>query len=127
MWTLITVNFAHEPAASRFRSVARHVVDLAGNLDLKVGGLPVDIESEPFATRRTIYGLIERQNSTAVFARSILRILTRAIRAVSYYSAAAGAISDEQPVCDRTGAECCATTEIAKAMSAEERFRRFID
>jgi len=36
-------------------------------MDLQVGGLPMDIETEPFSNRRTIYGLIERQNLPAVF------------------------------------------------------------
>src|SRR3989440_1788852 len=39
----------------------------AGKLDPRVGGLPVDLESEPLSARRTIYGLIDRQNLPAVF------------------------------------------------------------
>jgi mono/diheme cytochrome c family protein len=50
-----------------FEALRDTLLDLSGKLDFKVGGLPVDIVSEPFATRRTIYGLIDRQNLPAVF------------------------------------------------------------
>jgi Protein of unknown function (DUF1553). len=40
---------------------------VSGKLDLSLGGLPVDIEHEPFSTRRTIYALIERQNLPGLF------------------------------------------------------------
>src|SRR5262249_37086350 len=43
------------------------VLALAGKLDLSVGGLPADIESEPFSTRRTLYALVDRQNLPGVF------------------------------------------------------------
>ena len=39
----------------------------SGKLDLTVGGLPVDIVTEPFSTRRTVYGLIDRQNLPGLF------------------------------------------------------------
>ena len=39
---------------------------LSGKLDLKMGGIPVDLQTEPFPTRRTLYGLIDRQNLPAV-------------------------------------------------------------
>ena len=50
-----------------FEALRDTLLNLSGKLDSKVGGLPVDIESEPFATRRTIYGLIDRQNLPGVF------------------------------------------------------------
>jgi mono/diheme cytochrome c family protein len=50
-----------------FEALRDTLLQLAGKLDGKVGGLPVEIDTEPFATRRTIYGLIERQNLPAVF------------------------------------------------------------
>src|ERR1051326_3334102 len=50
-----------------FEALRDTLLALSGKLDPKVGGLPVDIESEPFATRRTIYGLIDRQNLPGVF------------------------------------------------------------
>jgi len=39
----------------------------AGKLDLTPGGLPVDLTAQPFATRRTAYGYIDRQNLPAMF------------------------------------------------------------
>jgi len=50
-----------------FEALRDTLLDLSGKLDLKLGGLPVEIDTEPFATRRTLYGLIERQNLPAVF------------------------------------------------------------
>src|SRR5256886_17208455 len=50
-----------------FEALRDTLLDLAGKLDLKIGGLPVEIDTEPFATRRTIYALIERQNLPALF------------------------------------------------------------
>jgi len=40
---------------------------LAGKLDLSVGGLPADVETEPFNTRRTLYAFVDRQNLPGVF------------------------------------------------------------
>jgi hypothetical protein len=39
----------------------------SGALDLRVGGLPDDINQEPFATRRTVYGFIDRQELPGFF------------------------------------------------------------
>jgi hypothetical protein len=39
----------------------------AGRLDRTVGGPPVDIVKPPFATRRTVYGFIDRQNLPGLF------------------------------------------------------------
>jgi mono/diheme cytochrome c family protein len=50
-----------------FEALRDTLLDLSGKLDLKVGGLPVEIDTEPFAMRRTVYALIERQNLPAVF------------------------------------------------------------
>jgi hypothetical protein len=50
-----------------FEATRDTLLAAAGKLDLSVGGLPVDIVSEPFSTRRTLYGLIDRQNLPAVF------------------------------------------------------------
>jgi mono/diheme cytochrome c family protein len=50
-----------------FEALRDTLLELSGKLDLKVGGLPVEIDTEPFATRRTLYGLIDRQNLPAVF------------------------------------------------------------
>jgi len=43
------------------------LLTVAGKLDLTAGGRAVDITTEPFAARRTIYGFIERQNLPGMF------------------------------------------------------------
>ena len=45
-----------------FEALRDTLLAVSGKLDLKLGGLPVDIVSEPFPPRRTVYGLIDRQN-----------------------------------------------------------------
>jgi hypothetical protein len=50
-----------------FEAMRDTILVVAGKLDVSVGGLPVDILSEPFSRRRTIYGLIDRQNLPGVF------------------------------------------------------------
>jgi hypothetical protein len=40
---------------------------VAGRLDFTLGGPAVDIVKEPFATRRTIYGFIDRQNLPGLY------------------------------------------------------------
>jgi len=50
-----------------FEALRDTLLAVAGKLDLKLGGLPVDLETEPFPSRRTVYGLIERQNLPGVF------------------------------------------------------------
>lgn len=50
-----------------FESLRDGVLLAAGQLDLTLGGEGVDITSEPFATRRTIYARVERQNLPALF------------------------------------------------------------
>lgn len=50
-----------------FESVRDTLLAIAGKLDLTLGGIPVDLQSEPFPTRRTVYGLVDRQNLPAVF------------------------------------------------------------
>lgn len=39
----------------------------SGALDLRAGGLPDDMNQEPFATRRTVYGFIDRQELPGFF------------------------------------------------------------
>ena len=39
----------------------------AGRLDQTIGGPSVQLTTEPFATRRAVYGFIERQNLPAFF------------------------------------------------------------
>jgi mono/diheme cytochrome c family protein len=50
-----------------FEAMRDTLLDFAGTLDLSMGGVPVDILSEPFSKRRTIYGYIDRQNLPGVF------------------------------------------------------------
>jgi len=50
-----------------FESLRDTLLAISGKLDERVGGLPVDLETEPFSARRTIYGLIDRQNLPGMF------------------------------------------------------------
>jgi hypothetical protein len=50
-----------------FEALRDTLLVLSGKLDSRVGGLPVDLEPEPFSTRRTVYGLIDRQNLPGMF------------------------------------------------------------
>ena len=50
-----------------FEAMRDTLLAVAGKLDLAVGGLPVDIVSEPFTKRRAVYGLIDRQNLPGLF------------------------------------------------------------
>ena len=50
-----------------FEALRDTLLALSGKLDATVGGLPVDIVTEPFTPRRTVYGLIDRQNLPGLF------------------------------------------------------------
>jgi hypothetical protein len=50
-----------------FEALRDTLLTVSGKLDSSLGGLPVDIEHEPFSSRRTIYALIERQNLPGLF------------------------------------------------------------
>ena len=50
-----------------FEELRDTLLAVAGKLDLTRGGHAVDITSEPSATRRTVYGYIDRQNLPAIF------------------------------------------------------------
>ncbi len=66
-----------DPANERFWRMNRRRLDFeamrdtlltaAGRLDLTMGGNAVDITTQPFATRRSVYAYIERQNLPGVF------------------------------------------------------------
>ena len=45
-----------------FEELRDSLLFTSGRLDLTMGGLPVEITTEPFASRRAIYGYIDRQN-----------------------------------------------------------------
>lgn len=50
-----------------FEAMRDTLLAVSGRLDLTIGGVSVDIVTEPFATRRTVYGLIDRQNLPGMF------------------------------------------------------------
>jgi hypothetical protein len=50
-----------------FEALRDTLLALSGKLDLTVGGIPVELDHEPFPARRTIYGLIDRQNLPGLF------------------------------------------------------------
>ena len=50
-----------------FESMRDTLLAASGQVDLTVGGHPVDITTEPFTTRRTVYGFVERQNLPGLF------------------------------------------------------------
>jgi mono/diheme cytochrome c family protein len=50
-----------------FEALRDTLLEVSGKLDCTSGGLPVDLETEPFCSKRTIYGLIDRQNLPGVF------------------------------------------------------------
>ena len=50
-----------------FEALRDTLLAVSGSLDLKAGGLPDDLTKEPFTTRRTVYGYIDRQNLPGVF------------------------------------------------------------
>jgi hypothetical protein len=45
-----------------FEALRDSLLAIGGNLDTNMYGRPVDIESEPFTTRRTVYGLVDRSD-----------------------------------------------------------------
>jgi hypothetical protein len=45
-----------------FEALRDSLLAIGGDLDPAMFGRPVDIESEPFSTRRTIYGLVDRSD-----------------------------------------------------------------
>ena len=50
-----------------FESMRDTLLSVAGTLDATMGGQSVDITSEPYSTRRTIYGFVDRQNLPNLF------------------------------------------------------------
>src|SRR5262249_55466333 len=52
-----------------FEAMRDSLLAVSGDLDPRVGGRPVELFTPPFATRRTIYGFVDRQ-----FVPSALRI-----------------------------------------------------
>jgi len=50
-----------------FEAMRDTLLAASGSLDLTAGGRAVDITTEPFTTRRTVYGFVERQNLPGIF------------------------------------------------------------
>src|SRR5262249_14308646 len=50
-----------------FESMRDTMLSLSGRLDRTMGGRPVDIAGDPKNTRRTVYGLVDRQSLPGVF------------------------------------------------------------
>ncbi len=50
-----------------FEPLRDSLLAIGGKLDLTVGGKPVDLTSEPYSTRRTVYGYIDRSNLPELF------------------------------------------------------------
>jgi mono/diheme cytochrome c family protein len=50
-----------------FEAMRDTLLAISGKLELETGGRPVDITTEPFTARRTVYGFIERQNLPGLF------------------------------------------------------------
>jgi hypothetical protein len=50
-----------------FEALRDSVLAVCGDLDPAMGGRAVDLTTQPYTTRRTVYGLIDRQNLANVF------------------------------------------------------------
>jgi len=50
-----------------FEAFRDSLLTVSGKIDLKMGGQPEDLTREPFSTRRTIYGFIDRRNLAGMF------------------------------------------------------------
>jgi len=50
-----------------FESLRDSLLSVSGKLDTEMGGPSVDLLKEPFSNRRTIYGMVDRQNLPGLF------------------------------------------------------------
>ena len=50
-----------------FEPLRDSLLSVSGQLDRTIGGRPVDLMSQPFTTRRTVYGFIDRQDLPGLF------------------------------------------------------------
>src|SRR5687767_5055675 len=55
------------PRRLDFEAMRDSLLAASGQLDLKMGGRPVDITAQPFIPRRSIYAFIDRQNLPGMF------------------------------------------------------------
>src|SRR5262249_15493740 len=50
-----------------FEALRDTLLAVSGKIDFAMGGRAVDLTTEPFTTRRTVYGFVERQNLPGLF------------------------------------------------------------
>jgi hypothetical protein len=50
-----------------FEATRDSILAISGKIDLSIGGQPIDITTQPYTTRRTVYGFVERQNLPGLF------------------------------------------------------------
>ncbi len=50
-----------------FEVLRDSILAIGGKLDLTMGGPPVNLAAEPFPTRRTVYGMVDRRNLASMF------------------------------------------------------------
>jgi hypothetical protein len=50
-----------------FEAMRDSLLSVAGRLDTRMGGRAVELTTQPFSTRRTVYGFIDRQNLPGLF------------------------------------------------------------
>lgn len=50
-----------------FEAMRDTLLFIGGKIDLTVGGKPVDLMDDPFPTRRTIYGMVDRRSLASIF------------------------------------------------------------
>ena len=90
-----------------FEATRDALLAVAGRLETTLGGPPVKEISEPAATRRTIYGYIDRLNLPGVFRTfDFPNPDATSPQRSADDGAAAGAVLHEQPAGDRVGKEC---------------------
>jgi hypothetical protein len=56
-----------QPQRLDFEAMRDTLLAVSGKLDLKIGGVSVNIITEPFSARRTVYGYIDRQLLPGLF------------------------------------------------------------
>src|SRR5207237_9549072 len=108
-----------------FEAMRNTFLALSGKIDSSIGGRPVDITTEPFTGRRTVYGFVERQNLPGVFrtfdfaspdATSPQRFTTTVPQQALFLMNSPFAVQQARGLAERAEIKSCA--------SAEERVRR---
>jgi mono/diheme cytochrome c family protein len=108
-----------------FEAMRDTLLTVSAKLDKTMGGRPVEITSEPFAARRTVYAYIERQNLPGLFrtfdfaspdATSPQRFYTTVPQQALFLMNSPFVVQQSQAVLNRP--------ELKEARSDEERIRR---